>query len=189
MATILTRSGRTVYTCSVFSPHRSSTNPLTATLVRAGAAVGSGEGSRGRAPSLREPARVVPATADWQIVLAATLAEAAGARVVATTVPGGEAIAFAGFGADAATAERRWLEALERCAGCPEDWCGAFAIAVDEELDEAIDDPETRARVARVARWLAYSGLGDVIDATSLDADDSSTGADAGRALVHRTFG
>ena len=129
---------------------------------------------------LRPVCSTVDEAEGWPVVLAATLAEAAGAHLMVGTSPTGTTITFAGAGEDSVRAESAFLKALKTTEGRSRSWCAGFAAAVDEELDALIDEPATRARVGRVARWLEHdrSAAAPLLE---VDGRGGRAGAEQGR--------
>lgn len=123
---------------------------------------------------------------DWALALAATLAEAAGARLVVSDAPQGLFIGFAGAGEDPQRAEEAWFRAREATADRSRQWRRGFAQAIDNALDARIEAPETKVRVERVAAWLAIEEPGESTSAPVLEADgrDAERGRRAGARMA-----
>lgn len=135
--------------------------------------------------TLRAASGVLARGDDWAITLAATIAESCGARAIVTPVVEGVSLAFAGLVADAERAEEAWLRAMAACGGRSPAWRAGFAAELDDALDAVISDEPTRARVARVARWLAAGGVARVDEAPLLLARGAPSRRGARAARTH----
>ncbi len=132
------------------------------------------------------PVAVVPEGADWALALGATVAEACGAKLVASDGPDGVVcLAFAGAGPDPEIASASWAILSELTEGRGKRWCRGFAASIDERLDATIEQPAVAARVARVAAWLDRDPFTDADHAAPLlDTDDEDARDGAAAALA-----
>lgn len=137
-------------------------------------------------PPLRilPPIAVVGRTERWAIALGASLAEAVGARLVASEGPAGTCLAFAGAGPDPELATASWSLLYDQARGRSNAWCEGFAVAIDERLIATIERPDVRARVERVIAWLdadPITGEGDLAPALDVVGKEGVAGVRAGR--------